>query len=79
MLFRSLYKPLTMLYSQIIQWAARLAARFTLDSELIDPSRWIGYLDSPFVKGFFFVFVALIVLSYVLRAVEWLVLKKMVL
>jgi hypothetical protein len=74
-----LYKPLTMLYSQIIQWAARLAARFTLDSELIDPSRWIGYLDSPFVKGFFFVFVALIVLSYVLRAVEWLVLKKMVL
>lgn len=74
-----LYQPLTGLYSFVIRAAATWAARFTLESDMIDPSRWIGYLDSPFVKGFFFVFVGLLALSYVLRAVEWLVLKKMVL
>ncbi len=74
-----LYQPLTTVYSQIIKAAAAWAARFTLEADMIDPGRWIGYLDSPFVKGFFFVFVGLIALSYVLRAVEWLVLRKMVL
>lgn len=74
-----LYQPLTTLYSTVIAATAKLAAQFTLEGGMVDPSRWIGYLDSPFVKGFFFVFVGLIALSYVLRAVEWLVLKKMVL
>ncbi|NLJ35519.1 MAG: hypothetical protein GX358_04685 [candidate division WS1 bacterium] len=73
-----LYKPLIGLYSAVIDVMARTAARLTYGS-MVDPAEWIGYLNTPTVQVFFFLFVGMLALAYVLKGVEWAVLKKMIL
>jgi len=73
-----LYKPLLAVYTQVINFMAALAARLTY-GDRIDPGEWIQYLNTPTVQIFFFVFVGLIALAYVLKAVEWAILKRMIL
>ncbi len=75
----ALYKPLTGIYEKVIDVMAKLAARFTLDTEMLNPEEWVGYLNTPTVRIFFFLFVGMIAMAYVLKAMEWLVLKRMVL
>jgi hypothetical protein len=72
-----LYKPLIGLYSAVIDVMARTAARLTYGS-MVDPAEWIGYLNTPTVQVFFFLFVGMLALAYVLKGVEWAVLKKMI-
>jgi len=69
------YQPLMSLYHGFIGAFARLASRFTLGHQ-IDPSKWFEYLDTPTVRAFFVIILGLLILSYVLRAVEWAILVK---
>ncbi len=75
----ALYKPLTGIYERVIDVMAQLAARFTLNTEMLNAEEWVGYLNTQTVQIFFFLFVGMIALAYVLKAVEWLVLKRMIL
>ncbi len=75
----ALYKPLTGAYEKVIDVMAKLAARFTLNTEALNAEEWVGYLNTPTVQVFFFLFVGMIALAYVLKAVEWAVLKRMIL
>jgi len=45
---------------------------------MVRPDQWVSYLNTPTVKVFFFIFVGMIGLAYVLRAVEWAILKRMI-
>ena len=72
------YKPLMGVYRAFVGALSHIAARFTL-SEQVDPSRWFAYLDSPTVRIFFFIIFGTLLLAYVLKAVEWLILTKKVL
>jgi hypothetical protein len=71
------YKPLMGLYAAFIAMLSDLAARFTLTDQ-VDPRQWFVYLDSPAVRVFFYIIFGTLLLAYVLRAVEWLVLVRKV-
>ena len=69
------YRPLMSLYRGLIGAMAGLASQFTLGSE-VDPTAWFEYLDTPTIRAFFVIILGLLLLSYVLRAVEWAILVK---
>jgi len=69
------YKPMMGLYRGFVQALSRLAARFTL-TDRVNPSEWFSYLDTPTVRIFFFIIVGTLILAYVLKAVEWLIITK---
>ncbi len=72
------YKPLMAVYTAFVRALSKIAARFTL-SDQVDPSRWFAYLDSPTVRIFFFVIFGTLLLAYILKALEWLILTKKIL
>ncbi len=61
-------------YQMTIHGAARLAERLAYGSH-VPVGDWVNRLDSPAVWYFFYIIVGLLALSYVLKAVEWAVLK----
>lgn len=69
------YRPLMALYQAFIGACSQLASRFTFSDE-IDPSVWFNYLDSGTIRAFFVIILGLLLLSYVLRFVEWAILVK---
>lgn len=69
------YGPLMRLYEGFIKAGATLASRLTFSDE-IDPTVWFEYLDTPAIRAFFVIILGLLILSYVLRAVEWAILVK---
>ena len=69
------YKPVMALYTAFLSLVSGLAARFTL-TDNVDPSQWFRYLDSPTVKIFFYVILGTLLLAYLLKTVEYLVLTK---
>jgi len=69
------YPIMRALYARFIEFTAALAQRFAL-SETVPVAQWIERFDSPAVWTFFYVIVGLLLLSYVLKAVEWAVLKR---
>ena len=66
------------LYQMVIGGAARLAERLAYGSH-VPVADWVNRLDSPAVWYFFYIIIGLLALSYVLKAVEWAVLKAKVL
>lgn len=72
-----LYRPLTAIYGAVIDFMAALLARLAYGT-MVRPDQWVSYLNTPAVKVFFFIFIGMIGLAYVLRAVEWAVLKRMI-
>ncbi len=69
------YRPLIGLYQAFIGACSQLASRFTFSDE-IDPTVWFNYLDSGAIRVFFVIILGLLLLSYVLRFVEWAILVK---
>lgn len=72
-------QPLLEFYEMIINGMARIAARLTYGTAMVEAEQWVQYLNTSAVQVFFFIILGLFVLSYVLKAVEWLVLKRMIL
>lgn len=77
--FAVAYQPLLKLYELLINGMAQIAARMTYGTAMVDAGEWVQYLNTPAVQVFFFIILGLFVLSYVLKFVEWLVLRQMVL
>ncbi|MFW5867140.1 MAG: hypothetical protein ACOCX2_04950, partial [Armatimonadota bacterium] len=69
------YPLMRALYTRFITFTAELAQRFAL-SEAVPVGDWIQRFDSPAVWIFFYIIVGLLLLSYVLKAVEWAVLQR---
>ncbi len=69
------YQPLLRLYDLTITGMATVASRFTYGSE-IDPTYWFDQLNTPTVQVFFLIILGLLVLSWVLKFTEWLILIK---
>lgn len=71
------YPIMRVLYTRFIAFLAQLARRFAL-SEAVPVGDWIARFDSPAVWTFFYIIVGLLLLSYVLKAIEWAVLVRKV-
>ncbi|GEM_PF-5112260 len=69
------YPIMRALYARFIAFLARLAERLVL-GETVAVADWIERFDSPAVWTFFYIIVALLVLSYVLKFLEWVVLAR---
>jgi hypothetical protein len=69
------YPIMRALYAKFIAFMATVARRFAL-SEAVPVGDWIARFDSPAVWWFFYIIVGLLLLSYVLKAVEWAILVK---
>ncbi|MBD3293431.1 MAG: hypothetical protein GF393_10940 [Armatimonadia bacterium] len=65
------------LYTQFLEFMAQIATRFAL-AEAIPVASWIQRFDSPAVWGFFYIIVGLLLLSYILKLVEWAILVRKV-
>lgn len=72
------YPIMQKLYQTVIGGAARLAERLAYGS-YVPVGEWINRLDSPAVWYFFYIIIGLLMLSYVLKAIEWAVLKAKIL
>lgn len=70
-----LYKPLTGLYTLTVLATAQIASRLTYGTN-VDAGSWFEYLNTSGLRIFFFGIVGLLVLSYVLKFVEWLIFEK---
>ena len=69
------YPVMRRLYTLSITGLSSLASQMTYGASQ-SVSQWIGRLDSPAVWVFFYVIVGLLVMSYVLKFVEWAILIK---
>ena len=69
------YPIMRALYARFIAFLAQLAERLVL-GETVAVADWIERFDSPAVWTFFYIIVALLVLSYVLKFLEWAVLVR---
>jgi len=69
------YQPLLNLYKLFITAMANLASQFTYGSQ-VDPQYWFEQLNTPTVQVFFLIILFLLVLSWVLKFTEWLILIK---
>lgn len=69
------YPVMQRLYRAAIQGMSSLASRLAY-GETLSVADWIGRLDSPAVWVFFYIIVGLLVLSYVLKFVEWAILVR---
>ena len=72
------YPVMRGLYVQFINILANLARQFALGTN-VAVDDWIQRFDSPAVWAFFYVIVGLIVLSYILKLVEWAILVRKIL
>lgn len=72
------YPIMLRVYQMVISGAAHLAERLAYGT-YVPVGEWINRLDSPAVWYFFYIIIGLLALSYVLKAVEWAVLKVKVL
>lgn len=70
------YKPLMGLYTLVVTAIAEAARRLTYGNEMVDAGAWFDYLNTITVQVFFFIIVGLLLLSYVLKFVEWVVFTK---
>jgi hypothetical protein len=69
------YPILNQLYLASVHAMARAGSELTLTPET-GVGKWIGYLDTPTVRVFFFGILSLFLLSYVLKLVEWAIFVK---
>ena len=69
------YQPILRLYELTITGMATVASQFTYGSQ-VDPKYWFEQLNTPTVQVFFLIILGLLVLSWVLRFTEWLILVK---
>jgi len=69
------YRPLLRLYELTIMGMAKLASRFTYGSQ-VEPQQWFDQLNTPTVQISFLIIVGLLVLSWVLKFTEWLILVR---
>ena len=69
------YGSLIRLYQGILTTSGRLVNRFAFTGDA-HPEQWFEYLDTPTMRVFFIIILSLLILSYVLRAVEWAILVK---
>ena len=69
------YQPILRLYELTITGMATVASQFTYGSE-VDPQYWFDQLNTPTVQLFFLIILGLLVLSWVLKFTEWLILIK---
>ncbi len=69
------YQPLLKLYDLTITGMATVASQFTYGSE-VDPQYWFEQLNTPTVQVFFLIILGLLVLSWVLKFTEWIILVK---
>lgn len=69
------YPIMQRLYRAAIQGMSSLASRLAY-GETLSVSDWISRLDSPAVWVFFYIIVGLLVMSYVLKFVEWAILVR---
>ncbi len=69
------YQPLVRLYELFITGMANVASQFTYGSQ-VDPQHWFDQLNTPTVQVFFLIILALLILSWVLKFTEWLILIK---
>ena len=72
------YPLMRALYAQFIAFLARLAEQLVL-GQSVAVGDWIARFDSPAVWTFFYMIVGLLVLSYVLKLIEWAVLVRKIL
>jgi hypothetical protein len=68
------YSPLREAYQVAITGLATAASRLAFENA--DVKQWIEWLNVPTVQVFFFAIVALFLLAYVLRIVEWAIFVK---
>ncbi|MGC9317639.1 MAG: hypothetical protein ACP5KN_06320, partial [Armatimonadota bacterium] len=69
------YPIVRRLYTGFIAFMAALAERFAFGTQ-VPVGRWVQRLDSPAVWVFFYIILGLLAMSYVLKAVEWAVLRR---
>ncbi len=69
------YQPLLRLYDLTITGMATVASQFTYGSQ-VDPQYWFDQLNTPTGQVFFLIILGLLVLSWVLKFTEWLILVK---
>ncbi len=69
------YRPVLALYSLTITGMAKLASIFSYGDQ-VDPEVWFDYLNTSTVQVFFLLMLGLLVLSWVLKFVEWAILVK---
>ena len=69
------YRPLLGLYGLTLTGMANLASTFSY-GEQVDPKVWFDYLNTPTVQVFFLLMLGVLVLSWVLKFVEWAILVK---
>jgi len=72
------YPLMRALYAQFIAFLARVAEQLVL-GQSVAVGDWIARFDSPAVWTFFYIIVGLLVLSYILKVVEWAVLVRKIL
>jgi hypothetical protein len=72
------YPVMHRLYTAFIEGTAALAHRLAYGTE-VPVDEWIRALDTPAVWVFFYIIVGLLVMSYLLKAVEWAVLQRKIL
>lgn len=72
------YPVMRRLYAAFIEAMASLAHRLAFGTQ-VPVDQWIRALDSPAVWVFFYLIVGLLVMSYLLKAVEWAILQRKVL
>jgi len=69
------YIPITNAWESVAGGIIKVARNITLKSSF-DAGLWFSYLQDDVVKIAFFVIVSLLVMSYVLKFTEWVVLQK---
>jgi len=72
------YPVMRGLYAAFIRTVATLANRLAYGSQ-VPVGDWVMALDSPTVWIFFYIIVGLLVMSYVLKAIEWAILVRKIL
>jgi hypothetical protein len=70
-----LYVPITDAWGAVAGGIVQVARNITLRSNF-DAGQWFSYLQDDVVKIAFFVIVSLLVMSYVLKFTEWVILQK---
>ncbi|MFP3903808.1 MAG: hypothetical protein ACLFWB_06145, partial [Armatimonadota bacterium] len=73
-----LFQPYVQVYERVMHQLAQVAARLTY-GDMINPQDWVAELNVPTVQILIYIIVAGFLLSYVLRFIEWAILKRMIL
>lgn len=71
----ALFVPITGFWGTVAGGIVQVAENITLNSRF-NAGEWFSYLQDDVMKVFFFIIIALLALSYVLKFTEWVVLEK---